>query len=64
MILVGAEHKNIDVINNYGLNCLISTIIKLETGNIEVTVTMKPYNAFLPNEKNKVPKVATKTTVL
>ena len=56
MILVKVEYKNIDVINNYGLNCLISTIISLETGSIKVTVTTKPYNDFLPNEKNKVPK--------
>ena len=56
MILVGIEYKNIDVINNCGRNCLISTIIYLETGSIEVTVTMKPYIEFLPNEKNKVPK--------
>ena len=56
MILVGVEYKNINVINNCGLNYLIITIISLVTGNIEVTVTMKPYNEFLPNEKNKVPK--------
>ena len=56
MRLVGVEYKNIDLINDCGINCLISRIIKSATGNIEVTVTIKPYKVFLPIEKNKVPK--------
>ena len=43
MRLVGVEYRNIDLINDCGINCLISTIIELATGNIKVTVTMKPY---------------------